>query len=192
MGLGIIIPVVILAVVVPVGLMWAKKSFKDAPNARDEVAPPTGRLTGAALRDLPAPPWRVVYEIAEDKLGSAEHVLIGPAGIFAVRTSLSPLPEPLDVPPEATEIARAAIVRGPLDDALRRCAMESDRLLEIHWAPPVDGSPAWVEVMPGVTAVDGRRLAEWADGQPERLTSAQIDLAWQTVTTSIGRPDPLS
>lgn len=192
MGLGIIIPLIIVAVVVPAGLMWAKKAFKDAPSSSGDMAPPTGRLTGGALRELPAPPWRVVYEIADDKLGGSEHVLIGPAGIFAVRTSLAPIPEPLDTPPQATAVARAAIVRGPLDDALRRCAMESDRLLDVHWAPPVEGGPAWVEVMPGVTAVDGRRLGEWASAQPERLSSAQIDLAWQTVTTSIGRPDPLS
>jgi hypothetical protein len=50
--------------------------------------------------------------------------------------------------------------------------------------------------MPGVTVVDGRRLGDWAeaasvrrDGPP--LTPAQVDLAWQTVVTAIGRPDPL-
>ena len=191
MGPGIIIPVAILAVVVPVGLFWAKKTLKDAPNDRTDTAPPTGRLTGAALRELPSPPWRVVYEIADDKLGGSEHVLIGPAGIFAVRTAMSPIPTPSGDPPEATEVARAAIIRGPLDDALGRCAMESDRLLEVHWAPPVDAGPAWVEAIPGVTAVDGRRLDEWAAAQPERLAPAQVDLAWQTVTTAIGRPDPL-
>ncbi|MCB0965627.1 MAG: hypothetical protein KDB37_02230 [Ilumatobacter sp.] len=192
MGPGIIIPVVILAVVVPLGLTWAKKAFKDAPDRDTELASPTGRLTGGALRELPSPPWRVVYEIAEDKLGSTEHVLIGPAGIFAVRTSMSAMPTPSGDAPDPADVARGAIVRGPLDDALRRCAMESDRLLEVHWAPPVDGAPVSVEFLPGITAIDGRRLGEWASTQPERLTPAQIDLAWQTVTTAIGRPDPLA
>jgi hypothetical protein len=51
--------------------------------------------------------------------------------------------------------------------------------------------------MPGASAVDGRHVRDWADraaterdGQP--LSPAQVDLAWQTVVTAIGRPDPLA
>ena len=41
--------------------------------------------------------------------------------------------------------------------------------------------------------VDGRRITEWTGGLPSgALTPAQVDLAWQTVVTSIGRPDPLA
>jgi hypothetical protein len=149
-------------------------------------------LTSGALRALPTPPWRVVPEIAEDRLGGIEHVAIGPAGVFAVQTSMSPLPDSPLADAEPGEIARAAIARGPLDDVLRRCAMSSDRLLVVHWGPPVEGAPSSVETMPGVTAADGRALDAWAAAQPERLTTAQVDLAWQTVLTSIGRPDPLS
>ena len=192
MGPGIIIPVVLLAVVVPTAFMWAKRRLKDVSSVDDNVVAPGTRLTSGALRSLPTPPWRIVPEIAEDKLGGVEHVVIGPAGVFAVQTSMSPLPDGPDVDADPGDIARAAIARGPLDDVLRRCAMSSDRLLVVHWGPPVDGMPTSVETMPGVTAADGRALATWAAAQPERLTSTQVDLAWQTVTTAIGRPDPLS
>jgi hypothetical protein len=194
MGPGIIIPVVVIAVVVPIALVWAKRRLKDSATTGtdDELAAPASRLTSSALRDLPAPPWRVVYEIAAEKLGGIEHVLIGPAGVFAVRTSMAPLPQASTGPADAHAVAAAAIVRGSLDDALRGCAMKSDRLLEVHWGAGADDGPRWVEVLPGVTAVAGRSLTAWADDQPEELSSAQIDLAWQTVTTAIGRPDPLS
>jgi hypothetical protein len=44
-----------------------------------------------------------------------------------------------------------------------------------------------------MTAVNGRSLQEWADSlKQQALTPAQVDLAWQTVLTSIGRPDPLA
>jgi hypothetical protein len=191
MGPGIIIPVVIVVVVVPAAFVWAKRRLKDGSSIDDVVAPGT-RLTSGALRTLPAPPWRIVPEIAEDKLGGVEHVAIGPAGVFAVRTSMSPLPDGADDVTDPAEIARAAIARGPLDDVLRRCAMSTDRLLVVHWGPPVEGAPPSVETMPGVTAADGRTLDTWAAAQPDRLTTAQVDLAWQTVTTAIGRPDPLS
>ena len=192
MGPGIIIPVVLLVVVVPAAFMWAKRRLKDGSSIDDDVVAPSTRLTSGALRALPAPPWRIVPEIADDKLGGVEHVAIGPPGVFAVQTSMSPLPDGSDEVTDPAEIARAAIARGPLDDVLRGCAMSSDRLLVVHWGPPVEGAAASVETMPGVTAADGRNLGTWAAAQPERLTTAQVDLAWQTVTTAIGRPDPLS
>lgn len=195
MGPDIIIPVVVLAIIVPLGILWAKKNFKDgAQRGFDDdssFVSPSDRLTSSSLRELESPPWRVVYEVAQDKLGGITHVLIGPPGIFAVKTSMDPLPEPT---PEATPaaIGRAAIERGGVDDALGRCNMASDELVVVHWGVN-DGGPASVDVMYGVTAVDGRRVSEWAASRPEtRLSSAQVDLAWSTVLTGIGRPDPLA
>lgn len=201
MGPGIIIPVVLVVIVVPIAFALAKKYLKDgAANRADEpVVAPSTRLTSNALRDLPTPTWRVIYEIAEDKLGGPTHVLFGPAGIFAVQTSMEPLPSG---PPErdAHAIANAAIARGGLDDALRRCAMTSDRLLTVHWGAPVDGAPIAVDTVPGAIAVDGRSIARWAEQMisevganptAEPLSPARVDLAWQTVTVAIGRPDPL-
>lgn len=193
MGPGIIIPLVLVAIIVPVAFTWAKKNLKDggARSSDEVVVTPSARLTSNALRELPIPPWRVVYEIAEEKLGGLGHVLIGPAGVFAVQTSMDPLPEPIP-DPDAHTVARAAIARGGLDDALRRCGMSSDRLVTVHWGANADGSPIAVETVPGAIAVDGRALTGWAAGLTGDLSPAQVDLAWQTVTTAIGRPDPLA
>lgn len=194
MSLDIIIPIVLIAVIVPAVFIWAKQTFKDAEPgaAMNDAAAATGdRLTSAALRDLQSPPWRVVYEVAPHKLGGIAHVLIGPPGVFAIRTSMQPLPGAPTEPADPKAIGEAAIARGGVDDALRRCAMSSDRLIVAHWGVH-DGDMIASEPVPGVTAVDGRRLGEWAaslDGA--NLTPAQVDLAWQTVLTAIGRPDPL-
>ncbi|NNE12396.1 MAG: hypothetical protein HKN41_09160 [Ilumatobacter sp.] len=195
MGPDIIIPVVVLAIIVPIGILWAKKSFKDgAQRGIDDdtgFVAPSDRLTSNALRDLESPPWRVVYEIAHDKLSGITHVLIGPAGVYAVTTSMDPLPEPIAEPTPA-EIGQAAIARGGVDDALGRCGMSSDHLLVVHWGV-TDGGPSSVDVMHGVIAVDGRQITNWAaELQNDHLTTAQVDLAWSTVLTSIGRPDPLA
>lgn len=190
MGPGIIIPLAILAIVVPLVFNWARKTFKAGASAVVAAPPPSARLTSNALRELPIPPWRIVPEIAADKLGGIEHVLIGTGGVFAVETSLDPLPEPAaDATPH--QVAQVAIRRGALDDALRRCAMTSDRLITVHWGTGGVPQPS-VDVLPGLTAVDGRSLTAWAASLPAVLTPAQVDLAWQTVVTSIGRPDPLA
>ncbi len=197
MGAGIIVPVVVLLAVVPTVLWWARSRLKAGATGGTTDAPdPSLRLTSNALRSLPTPPWRVVYEVAADKLGGVEHVLIGPAGIFAVRTSMAPLPPPAPAAdaPDAQAIGRAAIVRGALDDALRRCAMSSTALATVHWGvnPPASPGPA-VDVVPGEIAVDGRMIDAWTGGLAAgTFTPAQVDLAWQTVVTAIGRPDPLA
>lgn len=192
MGLDIIIPVVLVAVLAPVAFVWAKRTFKDSPGVVDDaVVAPSDRLTSNALRGLESPPWRVVYEVAPDKLNGVGHVLIGPAGVFALRTTMDPLPQHPTDSAEPREIAAAAIARGGLDDALRRCAMSSDLLVNVHWGPN-EGADIAVDLMPGVIAVDGRAISTWAAGRSTApLTSSQVDLAWQTIVTSIGRPDPL-
>lgn len=197
MGPGIIIPVLLVAVIVPLAFVWARRRFKEPGAIADELpTAPAARLTSNALRALESPPWRVVYEIGHERMDGVEHVLIGPAGIFAVVTSMDPMPRPI-ADPDPHAVAAAAIKRGGLDDALRRCAMTSDRLITIHWGANEAAAPISVESLPGSTAVDGRRVRDWADaavagrdGPP--LSPAQVDLAWQTVLTAIGRPDPLA
>jgi hypothetical protein len=194
MGPEIIIPVVVLAILVPLGFWWARTNLKGAVLGGvgdDTIAAPAQRLTSAALRDLPTPPWRVVYEIADDKLGGVGHVVIGPPGIFALRTSMEPLPTPITGDPDAHAVAQAAIARSDLDDALRRCSMSSDRLVRVHWGAAGDDVPDAFEMFAGLTVVDGRSLRRWADSLTPTLSDSQVDLAWQTVTTAIGRPDPL-
>lgn len=194
MGPEIIIPIAILAVVVPIGFSWAKKNFKDNPSTGvdDGFVAPSDRLTSNALRDLESPPWRVVYEVAHDRLSGVGHVLIGPAGVFALRTTMDTFPTPPEGEPDARAVAEAAITRGGVDDALRRCAMSTDQLVWVHWGVN-ETSDIAIELMPGVTAVDGRELATWAGGRDgSALSASQVDLAWQTVVTAIGRPDPLA
>lgn len=188
---GIVIPIILLLIAVSFGFRWARGLKAGASAPVEAAPPPSARLTSNALRELPSPPWRVVYEVSADKLGGIEHVLIGPPGVFAMQTSMEPLPQPSEPDPRA--IGRAAIARGPLDDALRRCAMSSDSLVTVHWGIDQQATrgPS-LEVVPGQLAVDGRRIDEWCRSLPAALTPAQVDLAWQTVLTSIGRPDPLA
>jgi hypothetical protein len=199
MGPGIVIPIVVLVIIGPIVLLFARRRFKGIPYG-DQLAPDretaaiASRLTSGALRELASPPWRVIYEISPEKLGSIEHVIIGPSGVFGVRTSIDPLPTPNEKPADATEVALASIARGDLDDALRRCAMTSDGLVWVHWGinPPGHPGPS-VDLMTGVTAVDGRAIATWVSSlSTDRWTPSQVDLAWQTVVTAIGRPDPLA
>jgi hypothetical protein len=196
MGPGIIIPVLLIAVVVPIALFWAKNTLKgggEADDGDDPISGPSARLTSGALRELAAPPWRVVYEISDDKLDGIRHVLIGPPGVFAIQTSMEPLPDAPDAEPEPHAVARAAITRGGLDDALARCAMSSELLVQVHWGLSGANHDMAVDVLPGLIAVDGRRFSTWIESLgTDALSPAQVDLAWQTVVTAIGRPDPLA
>lgn len=193
MGADIYIPVIVLAILVPVVSYWAKRKFKDEADREhaDVVVPPGDRLTSNALRTLESPPWRVVYEIAPERLGGIGHVLVGPSGVFALRTTMQSFPTPPVGEPDARAVGEAAVLRGDLDDALRRCNLSSDALVDVHWGVNESADIA-VELLPGRIAIDGRALADWATGSRSgELSAAQIDLAWQSIVTAIGRPDPL-
>jgi hypothetical protein len=190
-GPGIIVPLVILAVVVPVAFVAAKRYLRSM-SPGDAAATATGvRLTSGALHRIDPVGWRIVYEIPADALGGIDHVLVGPSGIYAVTTSLDPLPPEPTGQRGAREMAAAAIRRGDLDDVLRRCGSTSDAHVTVHWGAAQPG-PCCVELGPGELAVSGHQLDAWfAALGPGRLGPAQVDLAWQTVVTGIGRPDPL-
>ena len=193
MGADIYIPVLLLAIAVPVVSFWAKRRFKDTSDDDSAlVVPPGDRLTSTALRRLESPPWRVVYEVAHERLNGVGHVLIGPAGVFALQTTMDPVPAAPSSEPDARAIGQAAVARGGVDDALRRCNMSSTALVDVHWGVN-EGADIAVELMPGRIAIDGRSLVDWADGtRDDALSAAQVDLAWQTIVTAIGRPDPLA
>lgn len=192
----------VLAVLLGIGaaaVVRTRRAFKAvaddrAPDPATEVAAQRAavRLTSGALRSLPAPPWRVVYEVAAERLTGAEHVLIGPPGAFAVTTTIDPLPPAPSDTSEPIAVARAAMTRGGLDDTLTPVRLASRELLVVHWGGAAAGAPPAVPGVHGVTHLDGRRLAEWAAALPPgELATAQIDQAWQAVTLAIGRPDPL-
>jgi hypothetical protein len=90
-NLGIVIPLVVLAVVIVAGYIWYRRSM--ARMRPDETKPISGvRLTAEALH-RESPPWRVVYEIG-GTLGGVDHVIIGPAGIIAITTVVADRPSP--------------------------------------------------------------------------------------------------
>jgi hypothetical protein len=197
MGPGIIIPVLVLSVVLPLALMLARRRFKAATAGGGASGPgigtdPSVRLTSNALRAMTSPPWRVIHEIAPQRLGGIDHVVIGPAGVLPLVTSIDQLPRP-PFEHDPTAVAAAAVQRSELDDALRRCAMSSDRLVVVHWGAGGDSDDVWCEPVRGVTAVDGRALLTWLEQLDTTLLSpAQVDLAWATTLTAIGRPNPLA
>jgi hypothetical protein len=197
MGPGIIIPVVVLAVIVPSALTLARRKFK-AATAGDGASrtgvgiDPSVRLTSNALRALTSPPWRVIHEIAPQRLSGIDHVVIGPAGVLPIVTSIEPLPRP-PFEHDPTAVAAAAVQRSELDDALRRCAMSSDRLVVVHWGASSEPDTTACEPVRGVVAVDGRALQAWLEQlDTTSLSPAQVDLAWSTILTAIGRPNPLA
>jgi hypothetical protein len=194
-GPGIIVPLVVLIVVMPLGLLAFRRwlaSTGDRGAVREVSA---SRLTSDALRRTLPAGWRLVPEIAPSALGGIDHVLVGPPGVYAITTTMSPVPPPIDGPAPAAAVAAAAIARTGLDDVLRRGgAPASTAHVEVHWGPAGE-QPAWHDRGHGAVAVDGRRLDEWVAsldaGGPSALAAAQVDLAWRAVTTGIGRPDPL-
>ena len=120
MGPGIIIPVAVLAVAIPVTLGVTRRRFKqvaagigpDLGHATD----PAVRLTSNALRVLGTPPWRVVHEIARQRLGGIDHVVIGPPGVLPIMTTIEPLPSaPSEGEHDPAAVAEAAVLRGDVD-----------------------------------------------------------------------------
>lgn len=192
-GPGIVIPVVLIAVVVPLVLLWARRKAKELQQGVEPAPVAGARVTSAALHSARPDAWRTVLEIADGTLGDLDQVIIGPPGVFAVTTSMTPMPAAGSVDPtDAATTARVAIARGRVDDVLRPYRMESVALVTIHWDKPGERA-ASVETAYGAVAVDGHQLAEWwgsLDG--DDLSPAQVDLAWSAVTKAVGRPDPLA
>ncbi len=190
-GPGIVVPLVAVAVVVPAVIWYVRSLTRRQPGeAGHDPTHSATRLTSTMLHRLPNPPWRVVIEIPTDRLGDVEHVLIGPPGIYAITTALSPLPDDGSETPSAEDLAASAILRSELDDALGACALSSHAHVVVHWGRT---SAAQVSAAAGYAtiAVDGHRFADWSDGLEDRLAASEVDLAWQTVCLAIGRPDPL-
>ena len=190
---------VALSVVGTVAVVRTRRAFKALaddrvpdPNTDAAAGRAAVRLTSGALQTLPSPPWRVVYEVGPDRLTGAEHVLIGPAGAFAVTTTVDPLPTAPTDADDPVALARAAMTRGGIDDALTAVRLASSGLIAVHWGGAATDAPPAVPGVHGVVHVDGRHLATWlAELTPGVLTDAQVDQAWQAITLAIGRPDPL-
>lgn len=197
MSVGILVPLIVLPILLVGAYVWYRRSI--AGMRPDEARSVSGvRLTAEALHRAPAPPWRVVYEIA-GALGDVDHVIVGPAGVVAITTVVADRPDPAqlrDASGEAMLVSEAAIVRGPLDELLRAAAASCDRWARVHWGTPDPGRPAADDLVHGSVLVEGQRIDEWlaamvADAT-EPLDAPRIDAIWRTVVVGIGRPDPLS
>lgn len=207
LGPGIIVPIVIVAIVVPVAYVLVRRRLRSVTDTTSR-GPRAVPLTSASLQRHARRPWRVVHEIAAERLGGVEHVVIGPPGVFAVVSVLAPVPTtPVEDP---IEIGRLAVLRGEVDDRTGAVGVPCRTLVVIHWGRTVEGTPVETPLAPGTVAVDGHRLDQWlphrldalrvgdapdaganSGDEPRALTPTQVDLAWRTVTTGIGRPDPV-
>lgn len=189
---SVLIPFV-LSIAALVGFyVWYRSKIADLNLDSDERPIPGARLTAESLRRLSSPPWRVVFEIGEKHLGSVDHVVVGPIGVLAIETIAADRPIGSTDANEAHLIANAAIARGGVDDIATRVGSRCTTLVRVYWGAPQPESPAGVEIVPGLIAVEGQRLDGWLVARPPgELQAGQIDQLWQAVTTGIGRPDPL-
>ncbi|MEM1332161.1 MAG: hypothetical protein AAGG08_01780, partial [Actinomycetota bacterium] len=89
--LGIVITASVIALVMSGAFLWYRRKI-EAMKPTDGPVPSGVRLTAERLRSLPTPPWRIVHEVPDDRLGGADHVAIGPSGVFAIRTVLGDRP----------------------------------------------------------------------------------------------------
>lgn len=189
---SVLIPFV-LSVAVLVGFaLWYRNKIKDLNLDPEDRPIPGARLTAERLRSLASPPWRVVFEIGEKHLGPIDHVVVGPYGVLAIETVTTDRPARDHRAVEAQLVANAAIARGDVDDLVARAGAGCKTLVRVYWGTPQPERPAGAELVPGLIAVEGQRLIDWLVALPPGpLQPAQVDQIWQTVSTGIGRPDPL-
>ena len=189
---SVLIPFLLLLGALVGFYVWYRNKIKDLEIGDDDRTIPGARLTAERLRGLSSPPWRVVFEIGAKHLGPIDHVVIGPAGVMAIETLTVDRPIGDLSVPEAQLIANAAIARGGVDDLTARVGLGCKTLVRVYWGSPQPEQPAGIELVAGLIAVEGQRLDEWLVALPPgSMQAAQVDLAWQTVATGIGRPDPL-
>jgi len=194
-SLGIIIPIALLFVLLGGGLTWYKQTMQNMAPGSTPRQVNGARLTSERLRELPTPPWRFVFEISEDKLGGVDHVIIGPSGVIAVSTQMLDRPLLADQPdqPDPQLVANAALMRGSVDELAKRAGLSCNVLAKVYWGTAHPERPAAIQSMHATLIVEGQRLNDWLlTLPPGPLTAAQIDFAWQTILTGIGRPDPLA
>ncbi len=193
MSPGAITALVVLPVVLAVVYVWYRRTTSTAELA--ETPPISGvRLTAEALHRVVTQPWRVVYEITA--LGAIDHVIIGPPGVIAITTVVADRPSASIAPTDVAQLtADAAIQRGPIDELARHSGASCRLTARIFWGSPDVARPAFDEIVHASQLVEGQRLAEWLaalETADDRISAAEIDLAWRAVVMGIGRPDPLA
>lgn len=192
MSLSIVIPLIVLVLLIVGGLAAYRRYIASMQVDANPRQVNGARLTSERLQQLPSPPWRVVLEIGEDRLGGVDQVIIGPSGIIAVSTLMIDRPTQAGTP-DPHQLAMAAMMRGPVDELAARSGLSCKTLAKVYWGSQRPEQPAALDVGLGTAAIEGQRLTDWLQTLPPGpLTPAQIDLAWQAILTGIGRPDPLA
>ncbi len=188
----VLIPFLVLLAALVGFYLWYRNKIKELTLDPDDRPLPGARLTAERLRALSSPPWRVVFEIGEKYLGSIDHVVVGPSGVLAIETLATDRPSGVGQVAQAQLVANAAIARGDVDELAARVGAGCKTLVRVYWGTPQPDSPAAIELVPGLVAVEGQRLTDWLVALPPGpLQPAQVDQVWQHVSTGIGRPDPL-
>ncbi len=188
----VLIPFLLILAALVGFYLWYRNKIKDLTLDPDDRPIAAARLTAERLRNLSSPPWRTVFEIADKHLGPIDHVVVGNPGVFAIETLAMDRPSPDPDAPTGQLTANAAIARGHVDELVARVGVGCKTLVRVYWGTPQPDRPAGVELAPGLVAVEGQRLNDWLVGLPPGpLQPSQVDQAWQTVLTGIGRPDPL-
>lgn len=188
----VLIPFLLILAALVGFYVWYRNKIKDLTLDVDDRPIPGVRLTAERLRSLSTPPWRVVFEIGEKHLGPIDHVVIGPSGVLAIETVAMDRPSGDNPVAEAQLVANAAIARGDVDALAARVGAGCKTLARVYWGTPQADTPAAIELVPGLIAVEGQRLNDWlVTLPPGPLQPVQIDQIWQHVSTGIGRPDPL-
>ncbi len=196
MGLGIVIPLVVLPILMIGAFLWYRRSIA-AMNSNAPKPLSGARLTAEALHRAPSPPWRTVYEIG-GALGNVDHVIVGPAGAIAITTLVADRPEPdqlLVARTNAQLVSEAAIARGPIDELLRAIGTSCSQSATVYWGRPTPGRPAADDLVHGSQLIEGQRLHDWLTALVEQTASpldqSRVDTVWRTIVMGIGRPDPL-
>jgi hypothetical protein len=191
-SIRIAISLIVLIVLIVGGYTMYRRYISSMQVDSDVRQVNGARLTSERLQQLPSPPWRLVLEIGEDRLGGVDQVIIGPSGVIAVTTLMFDRPANAGTP-DPQQMASAAMMRSPVDELAARAGLSCNTLAKIYWGAPQPERPAVLDSGLSTVAVEGQRLTEWLHTLPPGpLTPAQIDLAWQAILTGIGRPDPLA
>jgi Nuclease-related domain len=156
------------------------------------------RRTRRVLQSLDSGPWQVTQNILLPDGGHADHLVIGPGGVFVLDSRAWQGVVTVDhkgatITPEGRPAA-AWIARGqhcslaPSAAALGRALPTSGgsrrhapRAVVVVWAPFPEG----LAISGGITYIAGDRLGDWMSDRPGRLAYDNLD------SGDDGRPAPL-
>lgn len=147
------------------------------------------------LRRLRHRGWRLVNHFAI-RPWDIDHVLVGPGGVFAVKTKWSRQPWTVD-PAQARIQSAVGQVRRNAEDLrrwadLRRAGVVQVQPLVVLWGPSTpdaDGTTA-IRQVDGVWVVPGPALRQWTEDLPSTgLDPETVRAAWHVLDHQVRRRD---